>query len=52
MKSTKIIGILFFAYAIYTIVGMVLNNDSFWLVYNIVTLIFSISSGIVLLKQK
>ena len=52
MKATKVIGILFFVYAVLTIIGMVLNNDSFWMVYNIVTLVFSIPSGIVLLKQK
>ncbi|MFA5271101.1 MAG: hypothetical protein WC412_02020 [Candidatus Omnitrophota bacterium] len=52
MKAVKVIGVLFFVYAIITIIGMVLDNNSFWMVYNIVTLVFSIPSGIVLLKQK
>jgi len=52
MKKNKVIGTSLLILAIYTIIGMVLNNNSFWSVYNYVTLIFSVLSGIVLLRQK
>jgi hypothetical protein len=32
--------------------GVALDNDAFWSVYNYVTLVLSISSGLVLLKQR
>lgn len=52
MKKTKVIGILLLIFAIFTIVGMVIEDDNYWAIYNYVTLIFSVISGIVLLKQK
>jgi len=52
MKKNKVIGQLLLVLAIYTIVGMVINNDTYWRIYNYVTLTFSALSGIVLLKQK
>ncbi|MFA7283788.1 MAG: hypothetical protein WC066_04505 [Candidatus Omnitrophota bacterium] len=52
MKSVKIIGVLLLVYAVVTIVGMVIENNDFWAVYNYITLVFSIVSGIILLKQK
>ena len=39
-------------FAVYTIVGMVLDDAAFWKVYNYVTIILSVTSGVVLLKQK
>ncbi len=51
MKATKVIGILLLVFAVYTVIGIVLANQSFWTVYNYVTLIFSVVSGIVLLSQ-
>ena len=52
MKAVKIIGVLFLLFTAYTIVGMVLSDQRFWAVYNYITLALSISSAIVLLKQK
>ncbi len=52
MKKIKVIGLLLLVFAIYTIVGMVLLNDLFWAIYNYVAIIFSVISGIILLKQK
>ncbi len=52
MKVNKKIGVLFLVFALYTLVGMALDNDAFWSVYNYVTLVLSISSGLVLLKQR
>ncbi|MCK9430347.1 MAG: hypothetical protein M0R17_10130 [Candidatus Omnitrophica bacterium] len=52
MKKNKIIGKLLLMFAVFTVLGMVLDNDTYWSVYNYATLIFFLSSGIVLLKQK
>jgi hypothetical protein len=52
MKINKGIGLLLLVFAAYTIVGMVLGRGAFWRIYNYVTLVFSVSSGIILLKQK
>ena len=52
MKAAKVIGVLLLIFTVYTVIGMVLANDAFWGVYNYVTLIFSVISGVVLLKQK
>ncbi len=51
MKKNKIIGLLLLLLAICTIVGMVINDNTFWLVYNYVTIILSVISGILLLKK-
>jgi len=51
MKPTKLIGILLLVFAVYTVLGMILKNESFWTVYNYVTLVFSIASGVVLVKK-
>ncbi|MDP8292395.1 MAG: hypothetical protein RAP41_06600 [Candidatus Orphnella occulta] len=51
MKKKKIIGLLLLLLAIYTIAGMVINNNTFWLVYNYITIILSVISGILLLKE-
>ncbi len=52
MKKNKVIGLLLLALAIYTILGMVIKSAAFWLIYNYVTIILSVISGIVLLSQK
>ncbi|MDD5120275.1 MAG: hypothetical protein PHR84_03065 [Candidatus Omnitrophica bacterium] len=51
MKKNKIVGVLLLALAILTIMGMVINNDTYWLIYNFATIIFSVISGLVLIKQ-
>jgi len=52
MKKNKVIGMLLLGFSVYTVIGMVLNNDIFWNIYNYVTLVLSVGSGVVLLKQK
>jgi len=52
MKKNAVIGLLLLVLAIATIVGMIINNDTYWFIYNYVTIIFSVISGIVLLNQK
>ncbi len=52
MKKTKVIGISFLILAVYTIIGMILNNDAFWAVYNYITLGLSIISGVMLVREK
>lgn len=52
MKINKVIGLLLLVLAIFTIAGMVINNDTYWIVYDYITIILSVIFGIVLLKQK
>ena len=52
MKKSKVIGVLLLVFAVYTVVGMVLNDNKFWGIYNYVTLAFSLLSGYTLLRQK
>jgi uncharacterized membrane protein YccC len=52
MEKNKVIGLLLLILAISTIVGMVIENANYWLIYNYITIILSVISGIVLLKQK
>ena len=52
MKNNKVIGLLLLILVISTIVGMIINNATFWLIYNYATIILSLLSGIILLKQK
>jgi len=52
MQKTRIIGILLLILALYTLVGMIIDNSTYWHVYNCATLIFSILSGVVLLNKK
>ncbi len=52
MKKNKVIGVLLLILAVYTIAGMIIASDAFWLVYNWVTIILSVVSGIILLKEK
>ncbi len=50
MKKNKIIGVLLLVLAVATITGMIINKDAFWTIYNWAVIIFSVVSGIVLLK--
>ncbi|MDD5692818.1 MAG: hypothetical protein PHP10_06570 [Candidatus Omnitrophica bacterium] len=52
MKNDKVIGVLLLVLAISTIVGMVIENATFWLIYNYITIVLSVIIGISLLKQK
>jgi len=52
MKKNQVIGLLLLILAIFTVVGMIFGNDVYWSVYNFLTILFSVISGIVLLKQK
>ena len=50
MKKNKIIGVLLLVLAVATIAGMVINNDTFWTVYNWTVIVLSVLSGVILLK--
>ena len=50
MKKNKVIGVLLLVLAVSTIAGLVINKDAFWTIYNWASIIFSVISGIVLLK--
>ncbi|MDD5505188.1 MAG: hypothetical protein PHR73_00295 [Candidatus Omnitrophica bacterium] len=52
MKKTKVIGALLLVFAVFTVLGMILANETYWGVYNYVTLAFSVLSGIALLNEK
>jgi uncharacterized membrane protein len=52
MKTNKVIGRLLLVFAVYTVIGMVVKNDTYWFIYNYVTLVFSLLAGMILLKQK
>jgi|GEM_PF-471421 len=52
MKNNKVIGMLLLIMAVSTVVGMVIENAAYWRIYNYVTIIFFVPSGIILLKQK
>ncbi|MDD5454897.1 MAG: hypothetical protein PHW62_05325 [Candidatus Ratteibacteria bacterium] len=52
MKDNKIIGGLLLVLAVVTIVGMIVNSDDFWAVYNRTVIVFSVVGGIVLLWGK
>lgn len=50
MKNNKVIGVLLLILAFFTIAGMVINNNTYWSIYNYATIIFSVFSSIILLK--
>jgi hypothetical protein len=52
MKKNQVIGWLLWALAVGTVVGMVLNSDAYWALYNYATLLVCVVSGVVLLNQK
>ncbi|MDP8297839.1 MAG: hypothetical protein RAP41_06630 [Candidatus Orphnella occulta] len=51
MKKNKIIGALLLILAVYTIAGMIVASDAFWLIYNFVVIISCVISGILLLRE-
>ncbi|HNW39317.1 MAG TPA: hypothetical protein PL125_07115 [Candidatus Omnitrophota bacterium] len=52
MKKSKLIGFLLLIFTVVTIVGMFLDDDFYWQIYNYLTIIFSVCSGVVLIKEK
>lgn len=52
MKTNKVVGQLLLVLAFATIIGMVLNNATFWVVYDYITIILSVAYAIILLKKK
>ncbi|MDD5225910.1 MAG: hypothetical protein PHV97_01830 [Candidatus Omnitrophica bacterium] len=52
MKANKIVALFLLALVVTTVVGMVLNNDSYWQIHNYCTLLFSVICSVILLKQK
>jgi len=52
MKKNKISGLLLLLLAMATIIGIFMNNDAYWLMYNYATIILSTLIGISLLMQK
>jgi hypothetical protein len=52
MKKNKVIGALLLILAVYTIAGMIIDNLTYWIIYNCLTISFSVISGIILLKEK
>jgi E3 ubiquitin-protein ligase DOA10 len=52
MKKNKVIGVLLLVLAVSTVVGMVINNDIYWSVYNYATLAISVFGSFVLLGHK
>jgi len=52
MKKNKVIGTLLLVLAVATIAGMAINNATYWIVYDYITIILSLLIGISLLKQK
>ena len=51
MKKSKIIGVMLLILAVTTIVGMIVDNVIFWIIYNWATIILSTIGGITLLKE-
>lgn len=52
MKKSKVLWVLLLALAVATVVGMVIQNDAYWNIYNYVTVILCVICGLALLKQK
>ena len=52
MKKNKVIGMLLLILAISTITGMVIENATFWLVYNYATIALSSICSLILLTKK
>jgi len=52
MKNTKVIGVLLLIFAAITVLAMIIDNNDLWSVYNYLTLVLTISSGVILIKQK
>jgi len=52
MSKNKIIGVLLAILAVSTMAGMIIENNTFWLVYNYVTIMFAAIGSLILLKGK
>jgi len=52
MKKNKVIGALLLILAISTIIGMRIENTTFWLSYNYATIALSVICGSILLFNK
>jgi uncharacterized membrane protein YccC len=52
MKKNKVLGILLLVLAVSTIVGMIIENNTYWFGLNYVTIAVSLLSAVALLKQK
>lgn len=50
MKKNKLIGVLLLGLAVLTVVGMKLNDNGYWAVYNYVTLAVAVGGGVALIK--
>jgi hypothetical protein len=48
----KILGVLLLLLAAATVVGMMIQNDAFWNIYNYVTFLLTVLGGFALLKTK
>jgi len=51
MKSKKLVGIMLLVLFITTVVGMVIDNSTYWLSYNYAVIIFAIVGAVSLLKK-
>ena len=52
MKKNQVIGLLLLILVMLTVIGMVIKSNAYWTPYNYFTIILSVISGIILLKQK
>ena len=52
MSKNKVIGVLLAILAVATMAGMVIENDTFWRLYNYTTVILSAIGSLILLKGK
>jgi len=52
MKTDKVIGILLGVLAVSTVVGMALQSQAYWDIYNYATILFSVPGSIALLRKK
>ena len=52
MKKNKVLGVLLLVLAAGTVIGMAIQNNAYWNIYNYFTIIISVMGGFALLKQK
>ena len=52
MKTNKVVVLLLLVLAVSTVIGMVLNSNGYWQVFNYGTILISVLCSILLLKQK
>ena len=51
MKKNAVLGVLLLVLAAATVVGMVIQDDAYWNIYNYVTIILTVIGGLALLKK-